>query len=158
MTRIFRAASTEEFRRARELFAEYAASLDFDLGFQDFQGELARFPGDYEVPTGCVLLAECEGQIAGCVGLRRIEDGVCEMKRLYVIPGFRGRHLGRSLTEAVVREARERGYDRMRLDTVPSMRVARALYGSLGFVEILPYRENPVDGTSFLELPLHPTG
>jgi ribosomal protein S18 acetylase RimI-like enzyme len=138
----------------RALFREYADSLGFDLGFQDFERELRELPGDYEAPCGCVLIARAGGSAAGCMGLRRLEAGTAELKRLYVRPEFRGRGLGRSLTEAAMEQARAAGYARVRLDTVPSMTEAIELYRTLGFRPIPPYRYNPVPGTRFLELTL----
>jgi len=134
----------------RELILEYAASLGVDLAFQDFEHEVATLDTYYEL----MLVARIEGDVAGCVALRRIDDEVCEMKRLYVRPRFRGRDLGRALAEAIIGEARTRGYARMRLDTLPSMTSAMALYESLGFRDIAPYRFNPIPGSRFLELVL----
>ena len=153
-TAILQAETEDHFREARLLFEEYATSLGFDLGFQDFEAELAELPGDYAPPRGRLLLALHDDQVAGCVALREIEAGVCEMKRLYVRPGFQGLGIGKALAEAVIEEARGIGYASMRLDTVPSMERARGLYRALGFREIPPYRFNPIPGTAFLELRL----
>ena len=152
MLEIIQSESPEQIADARALFEEYAASLGFDLGFQDFAAELASLPGAYAPPRGRLLLALHDGRTAGCVALREMEIGVCEMKRLYVRPAFQGLRVGRTLVEAVIAEAREIGYSRMRLDTVPSMERARGLYRALGFREIPPYRFNPIPGTAFLEL------
>jgi ribosomal protein S18 acetylase RimI-like enzyme len=137
----------------RTLFEEYAVALGVDLGFQDFERELAELPGDYAPPGGRLLLA-LDPEPVGCVALRPYEPGTCEMKRLYVRPEYRGTGLGRRLVEAIVAAGRDAGYERMRLDTMPSMEAARALYRSLGFVEIEAYRVNPVHGTTYFELAL----
>jgi putative acetyltransferase len=148
------AAAPEEIEACRGLFRDYAAGLGFDLSFQDFERELAELPGDYAPPRGRLLLARAGGNAVGCVGVRPLDAQTCEMKRLYVATVARGTGLGRRLALAAIEAARELGYERMRLDTVPSMTQAHALYESLGFREIQPYRHNPVPGTRYLELEL----
>ena len=138
----------------KTLFLQYAGSLNFDLEFQGFNQEMENFPGKYAPPEGCLLLAREDEDIVGCVALCMLETGICEMKRLYVIPEAQGRGIGRALVHRVIREAKAIGYKRMRLDTVPSMRSARRLYLAFGFRAIDSYRDNPVEGTTFMELML----
>lgn len=153
---VFRQAeSPQQIAQARELFLEYAKSLGFSLCFQNFDKELAGLPGDYAPPDGRLLLAEYEGQLAGCVALHKLDDGICEMKRLYLRPQFRGKGLGRSLADRIIVEARQIGYRRMRLDTVePVMKDAVAMYRKIGFREIEPYCPNPITGALYMELEL----
>lgn len=152
--KIFEAERSEHYEAVRSLFEQYAASLGFDLSFQGFREELRALPGEYAPPGGALLLAEREGRPVGCIALRRVDAATCEMKRLYVAPAERGTRLGRALATTLIDLARGRGYARMRLDTVPAMREAKHLYESLGFREIEPYRYNPVEGATFMELVL----
>ncbi len=154
--RVVQVQSSEDIDLARELFAEYASGLGIDLCFQNFEKELAELPGEYVPPPGRLVLAfEGDHVVSGCVALRGLGDGVCEIKRLYVRPDFRGQGLGRQLTTAVIAAARQIGYQRMRLDTLPGqMDAAIAMYRSLGFQEIEAYYHNPVAGAKFMELSL----
>jgi ribosomal protein S18 acetylase RimI-like enzyme len=154
MFRIIHAQTEDHYRRTRELFEQYADALGFDLEFQGFSHELATLPGAYAPPEGCILLAEKKEEIVGCVALRPLEKLICEMKRLYVVPGHRNRKIGRALAEAIIDHASTCGYERMRLDTIESMTAAQALYRSLGFRTIKPYRYNPLNNPSYLELNL----
>ncbi|MGA3106056.1 MAG: GNAT family N-acetyltransferase [Terriglobales bacterium] len=147
------AAFPEQIAQARELFLEYGGSLNFSLCFQSFDEELKSLPGAYGPPSGRLLLAQSESHAAGCIALRKLDTGICEMKRLYVRPADRGRGLGRLLVDALIAEARTIGYERMRLDTIESaMQDAVALYRRLGFREIPPYSSVPVKGALWMEL------
>lgn len=154
MARLTQADTPDAVETARALFVEYAESLNYDLCFQGFDGELAQLPGYYAPPSGRLLLAAVDGAVAGCAALRDLGDGACEIKRLYVRPARRGHALGRRLAEAIIFEARAIGYQRMCLDTLPAMRTARALYDDLGFSHIAPYCHNPIAGTVYMELDL----
>ena len=151
--KLLQVQADEEVQKARELFEEYSTWLGINLCFQNFDKELAELPGEYVPPSGCLLLATENDQTRGCVALRRIGEGIGEMKRLYVRPEFRGQGLGRNLTEAVIEAAREIGYHVIRLDTLPGkMDQAIAMYRSLGFKNIEPYYNNPVPDAAFMEL------
>ncbi len=154
MARYLPAESKESIEQIRRLFLEYAGSLDFKLCFQDFDKELGSLPGEYAPPNGRLYLAFDRSDPVGCVGLRRLGDGVSEMKRLYVKPNHRREGIGRELAELVINDARSIGYSKMRLDTVASMIPAINLYKSLGFKEIPPYRHNPIATALYLELDL----
>lgn len=155
MIEIVPAHTPDQIEEARQLFKEYAAWLEIDLCFQNFDVELAGLPGDYAPPRGRLLLAVDGDQIAGCIALRKMADGICEMKRLFVRAAFRGKGLGRELAGNIIRNATKIGYERMRLDTLPGrMDKAIALYRELGFKEIAPYYNNPVPDAMFMELVL----
>ena len=145
----------EDMAVVRELFCEYARWLGFSLAYQGFEEELAGLPGKYAQPAGRLLLARAGGAVAGAVALRPLESGVCEMKRLYVRPAFRGERIGEALIERVIAEARAIGYRAMRLDTiVGKMPAAMALYRARGFVDIPAYYASPIPGTAYMELRL----
>ena len=155
MTRIVRASSDSEIDAARALFGDYVAWLDLDLSFQGFAAELAALPGEYTPPRGTLLLALDDEAVLGCVGLRPLDwPHSAELKRLYVRPEARGRRVGSRLAQAAVSSARDAGYERIRLDTLPTMVAARHLYQALGFREIDAYRFNPVTDARFMELDL----
>jgi putative acetyltransferase len=144
-------ANPDELAQVRKLFSEYASAID--LSFKDSDREVATLPGEYAPPTGCILLAKKETEVVGCVALRRINEDVCEMKKLYVKPAFRETSIGRRLSEAVIGEARARGYRIMKLAMISSMRNALRLYESLGFRKAAPY-SHPVKGAVFMQLDL----
>jgi len=154
MTQIIHARTPDHYEWVRRLFQQYADSLGFDLEYQDFSRELATLPGDYSPSRGCILLAARAEEYVGCVALRSLENRICEMKRLYVIPGFRGQKIGRALARGIIAEARMFGYERMRLDTIETMTEAKSLYLSLGFRSIKPYRYNPLANPTYFELDL----
>ncbi len=135
----------------RALMREYAAQLGIDLCFQNFEAELAELPGRYAAPEGCLVVAYRDDEATGCAAFRPLSSGVCEMKRLYVRPAYRGQALGRKLAELLMARARDAGYRAMRLDTLSTMKPAIALYESLGFTPIAPYNNTPVDGCLFFE-------
>jgi ribosomal protein S18 acetylase RimI-like enzyme len=144
-------AAAADIPTVRGLFREYAQSLGFDLSFQDFDAELAGLPGKYAPPQGALIIGRHDGSPCACVALRMIDAECCEMKRLYVQPAKRGLGIGRHLVERILEEARARGYRRMRLDTLATMRSAVALYRSFGFRDIAPYIFNPIPGALFME-------
>jgi putative acetyltransferase len=148
------AARPDDFAAARVLFREYAAELGVDLCFQGFEAELDQLPDLYGAPAGCLLIARADDRAVGCGALRRLSDGVCEMKRLYVRAEARGTGLGRILAERLVAKGRTLGYARMRLDTLARLVAARELYRSMGFAEIAPYYDNPLAGVVYMELDL----
>ena len=154
MTHIIEATTDAHYQAARELFIQYADSLGFDLEFQGFSRELAELPGSYKSPAGCILLAITADDYAGCVALRPLQDGICEMKRLFVLPRYQGYGVGRALAISVIEQARDTGYERMRLDTIESMKAAQRLYITLGFEEIDAYCHNPLENPCFMELVL----
>ena len=148
---LIRVAEASDMDAVRELFREYAAGLGIDLGFQGFERELADLPGSYAQAEGAILLGSLAGATIGCVALRPLAEGYCEMKRLYLRPAARGTGLGRKLAEQIIAEARERGYTTMRLDTLGSMDPAIRLYESLGFQRTEPYYDNPIPGALYFE-------
>ena len=156
--RLVRAESAAELDAARELMLEYARGLGIDLSFQDFDAELAGLPGEYGAPSGQLLLALVDEQLAGCGAFRSLPDvdhaNACEMKRLYVRPAFRRFGLGRVLAQALIDDARRAGYSAMLLDTLDDMESARGLYASLGFEEVAPYYYNPIPGAHYLKADL----
>ena len=154
---LIQAQTADQIDEARRLFREYAEWLQIDLCFQDFEKELAELPGEYVPPSGRLLLAYPDSEVAGCIALRQLDPRTCEMKRLFLREQFRGLGFGRQLIARIIREAKQIGYAAMRLDTLPpKMNDAIALYRSYGFKEIAPYYQNPVPGAVFMELDLKP--
>lgn len=154
MAEIRRAVIPGDLMAIKNLFQEYADSLDFELDFQDFREELESLPGKYALPLGTILVAKENGETVGCVAVRPLGEEICEMKRLYVKDAHRGRKLGRELAVVVIEEAKRLGYKAMRLDTVEAMKEASALYRSLGFQPIDAYCYNPLPGAMYFELKL----
>lgn len=150
--------TTAELDATRQIFREYSEQLDVDLWFQNFEDEMISLPGDYQAPTGALLLAMIEDQVAGCCALRKLESvnyaQAAEMKRLFVRPLFRGIGLGKQLAETALDAARTAGYDCVLLDTLDSMEAARKLYVELGFAKIPPYYDNPITGVHYLKVNL----
>lgn len=144
----------ENLENVKILFTEYSNSLNIDLCFQDFNNELKTLPGKYKKPSGSLILAFVDENLAGCVALKKLEDDVCELKRLYVRDKFRGLKIGKILLEEIVKEAKKIGYTYMRLDTLPSMKSAQGLYEKIGFYDINPYTYNPIEGARYMELKL----
>lgn len=152
---IVRAETNEHIEHCRNLFREYEAWFGLKLCFQNFDEEVANLPGKYAAPEGRLFLAFADEKVAGCIALRKLEDKICEMKRLFVRDEFRGRKIGVLLIEKLFEEARQIGYKKMRLDTFPAkMGKAVSLYESYGFRKIAPYYHNPYGETLFMELDL----
>ena len=152
---LLNATHPDQIGTVRELFSEYALSLNVDLALQGLQQELQQLPGDYRAPRGCLLLANVEGETAGCCALRPLDDcdypNAAEMKRLYVRKAFRGFGLGKALAEAILEHARRLSYSTVLLDTLDDMEAARALYNELGFIEVPPYYHSPYAGAHYLK-------
>jgi putative acetyltransferase len=151
---IIQARTEADIASIEGLFGEYASSLGVDLEYQGFSAELAALPGQYAPPSGELLIAKVNGEVAGCVALRAYDQRSLEMKRLYVRPSTRGVGLGKRLVEAAITIARRSGYAELRLDTLASMTAAQSLYRTLGFIEIAPYGKTYLPGTRFYALPL----
>jgi len=149
---IKQAINSDLIEKTRDIFNEYADYLGINLDFQSFDEELKNLPGFYTPPEGCILLAFYKKKLVGCVGLRKFQDEICEMKRLYVRSKYRNKNIGCNLCNEVILKAKQIGYKRMRLDTLPFMKEAMNLYSKLGFKEIAPYRFNPIKGAKFYEL------
>lgn len=148
---IINAISPADFATGKRLFLEYAESLEFNLCFQNFEQELADIQIQYGAPNGCLLLVKNGEEAVGCIGVRRWQGDIAELKRMYLQPKTRGLGLGKKLLEAALENARELSYRSIRLDTLPSMKAAISLYREFGFADISPYRDNPFEGTIYLE-------
>ena len=154
MLKIIQAISDTHINQVKEMFIEYANNLNIDLEFQDFKQELNNLPGDYSPPTGRLLLAYYKNKLAGCIALRKFNENICEMKRLYIRKEFRSKGIEKALSNQVIKVAIKIKYNYMQLDTLPNMKQAISLYKSLGFKKILPYRYNPIKGAKFFQLKL----
>jgi len=151
----FKTAETpKDYEDAKTLFLEYAKSLHFDLCFQNFEKEISELSAMYSPPSGCLILSCENDKPFGCVAVRKFEDGICEMKRLYIPESYRGRGIGRELAERIITKAKELGYEKMRLDTLETMKEAISLYKTMGFYEIPRYRENPIKEVVYMEIKL----
>ena len=150
MLRIIRASTKEEFETAGKMFFEYSNSIGVSICFENLEKEVAELPGAYAEPSGRLLLAYSDNALAGCGALKRVDDRVCEMKRLFVRPGFRGEGIGKRLARALAIDAKSIGYSKIRLDTLPTMKEAIALYRSIGFESTAPFRTLPVSGVLFM--------
>lgn len=152
--RFVKAEGEEDLKVVRQLFREYAQSLEIDLCFQNFEEELAALPGKYAAPDGTMVLALVDGEPAGCIALRKSSEGIAEMKRLFVREDFRGLHIGKKLVQLILDEAAGMGYTYIRLDTLSTMKEAVRLYQSFGFYDIEPYIYNPIGDAKYMELKL----
>ncbi|MHB9005037.1 MAG: GNAT family N-acetyltransferase [Coriobacteriia bacterium] len=153
-TIIYREAVPGDMEGVGLLIREYVASMGLDLSFQGLEEELKTLPGKYAQPQGALIVAEVDGALCGCVALRKIGDGVCEMKRLFVKDAYKGKGIGKELVRRIIEEGRVKGYHTMRLDTLSTMKSALKLYGAFGFRETEAYVYNPIEGAIYLEKPL----
>lgn len=149
--KIQKIGTKEDLEEIKNLFREYAQFLKISLDFQDFESELAKLPAKYAEPEGSILLAKVDDKPAACVALWKLEDGVCEMKRLYVKPEFQGLGLGKKMALSIIEEAKIKGYKTMKLDTLKRLQSANYLYNSLGFSETKPYNYNPESDVAYFE-------
>jgi len=154
MFKVLEAESKEQMKIARMIFEEYSNYVNIDLEFQNFKKEINTLHEIYNHPYDCILIAYFNENLVGCGALRKFDEEICEMKRLYVKPEFRGRGFGKSLAKTIIDKAIKIGYKSMRLDTLPFMKEAISLYKSLGFKEMKPYRYNPFKDAKFFELKL----
>ena len=158
MIKIIHAQSQDDLEKIKGLFIEYQKFLNVDLAFQKFEEELKNIPGPYASPDGCLLFGLVDTSVVGCVALKKIGDGICEMKRLFVHSSYRGKGYGKLFAKKIIKEARLMGYNKMRLDTLDSLKQAMGLYQSLGFKKIDAYYDNPLPNVVYWELDLLKTG